>query len=62
MIYTCDVLFFESDEMFDIVSQKKKKVIKTENAFSCEKMVNQNNDRNNTAEEFTVLIMLNDCF
>lgn len=25
MIYTCDVLFFESDEMFDIVSKKKKK-------------------------------------
>lgn len=54
MIYTCDVLFFESDEMFDIVSKKKKKkrkVIKTENAFSCEKMLNQNNERDNTAEK-----------
>lgn len=33
MIYTCDVLFFESDEMFDIVSQKKKKSYKDRKRF-----------------------------
>lgn len=60
MIYTFDIEFFESDEMFDVVSQKKVKLWRLETLSAVKNAQLEQWVWQQCWKEFTVLITLND--